>query len=143
MVLAAALSAAGMVSAQEVESRPKQEAHGAEARKSLTNEERATREAERMAKKLTLSEEQQQKWRLAVLERNQANAPIHEKFRGSTTPEERQDLRKQMKVHQKAFETKVNSFLTAEQKKKLAEEREKKREHHQKKGNRPNREKSN
>ena len=57
---------------------------------------------------------------MAALKRALVNQPLHEKLKGSTTPEERQAIHKEMKANNEAFETSVNFFLTADQKTKFA-----------------------
>ncbi|MBK6522692.1 MAG: hypothetical protein IPG08_10330 [Sphingobacteriaceae bacterium] len=47
------------------------------------------------------------------------NQPLHEKLKGSTTPEERQTIHKEIKANNQAFETSVNFFLTSDQKQNL------------------------
>lgn len=96
-------------------------------------DDRASREADRMAQKLGLSAEQKEQWRQAVLSKMNSNKPLREQLQGSTTPGERENIRKEMRLNQQVFENKVNGFLTDAQKKQLADERQKRREHHDKK----------
>lgn len=90
-------------------------------KKDQTPEDKAKMEAQRAAKQLTLTTEQQTSWEAAALKRNSANKPLHDKLQGSTTPEERKELHKQAKVNNDAFKTKVEAFLTPEQKVKMEE----------------------
>lgn len=99
-----------------------------ENRKNLTPEERAKKSANHAEKKLALTAQQKADWEVAALKRNMVNDPLHEQLKGSTTPEQRKDIHKQIKANNDAFETSVNFFLTPEQKTKftaLKEERKK------------------
>jgi Spy/CpxP family protein refolding chaperone len=89
----------------------------------LNPDEKARREAARMKDLLNLSNEQERGWESAALERMSATAPMREKLKGATTPEERQELRKKMRENKVAFDTKIASLLTPEQQTKLREER--------------------
>ncbi|MBA3682370.1 MAG: hypothetical protein H0W73_14600 [Bacteroidetes bacterium] len=90
-----------------------------EAKKEHTPEERAKKAATWAEKKLGLNADQKSQWEVAALKRVMANQPYHEKLKGSTTPEERKELRGNMKTNYDAFETSVNGFLTPEQKSKF------------------------
>lgn len=79
-------------------------------------QEKAKFYSERLGKELGLSDEQKTKWEAAALERMQANEPIKEKLKGSTTPEERRKLHTQAKANHDKFDATVATFLTAEQK---------------------------
>ncbi len=81
-----------------------------------TPEEKAKMEANKAEKDLGLNAEQKMKWQNAALERISENAPLREKMKGSTTPEEREKLRSQMKLGKDKFDTNINSFLTSDQK---------------------------
>jgi Spy/CpxP family protein refolding chaperone len=63
-----------------------------------------------------------------------ADKPLREKMKGSTTPEERMDLRKQMMNNRKTFDTEVDTFLTPDQKTKRSELKAKRKSEHHKKG---------
>jgi len=89
-------------------------------KKNLTPEERAKKGANHAEKKLGLTAQQKADWEVAALKRALVNQPLHEKLKGSTTPEERQAIHKEMKANNEAFETSVNFFLTADQKTKFA-----------------------
>ncbi len=89
-------------------------------KKELTPEERAKTGANHAEKKLGLTAQQKADWEVAALKRNLVNQPLHEKLKGSTTPEERQTIHKEIKANNQAFETSVNFFLTADQKTKFA-----------------------
>lgn len=93
----------------------------------LTPEERAKKGANHAEKKLGLDATQKANWEVAALKRNMANQPLHEKLKGSTTPEDRKEIHKQMKANNDAFEVSVNGFLTAEQKTKFAAMKEERR----------------
>lgn len=90
------------------------------AKKELTPEERAKKGANHAEKKLGLSAQQKADWEVAALKRAMVNQPLHEQLKGSTTPEQRKDIHKQIKANNDAFETSVNFFLTADQKTKFA-----------------------
>jgi len=91
-------------------------------------EEKAKKDAERAEKDLGLTADQKNKWEAAALKRITANTPYREKMKGSTTPDERRDLHKQMLVNAKTFDADVNAFLTEDQKKKKQELRAKRKE---------------
>jgi hypothetical protein len=100
---------------------------------------RAKHEAEKAAKTLTLTADQQASWENAARDRITQNAPIADKLKGSTTPTERKELRKQMDANFKQFETMVTGMLTPDQKKKFdatkeerKEKMEERHEHHHK-----------
>lgn len=91
-------------------------------------EEKAKADAERAEKDLGLTADQKNKWESAALKRITANTPYREKMKGSTTPDERRDLHKQMLLNAKTFDAEVNAFLTEDQKKKKQELRSKRKE---------------
>ncbi|MCE3258633.1 MAG: hypothetical protein K0S12_274 [Bacteroidetes bacterium] len=93
----------------------------------MTPEERAKKGAERAGKELGLSAEQKTQWEAAALERIKANQPLHEKMKGSTTPEERKSLHAQGKANVEKFDATVTAFLTAEQKTKWTAMKEKRK----------------
>lgn len=95
-----------------------------ESRKEMTPEERAKKGADHAEKKLGLNADQKSQWEVAALKRNMVNQPLHEQLKGSTTPEQRKDIHKQIKANNDAFETSVNAFLTAEQKTKFVQMKE-------------------
>jgi hypothetical protein len=95
-----------------------------ESRKEMTPEERAKKGAAHAEKKLGLNADQKSQWEVAALKRNMVNQPLHEQLKGSTTPEQRKDIHKQIKANNDAFETSVNFFLTAEQKTKFVQMKE-------------------
>lgn len=99
-------------------------------KKDLTPEERAKKAAEWAGKKLGLSAQQKSDWEVAVLKREMANKPFHDKLKGSTTPEERNDLHTQIRANRDAFEATINGFLTAEQKTKFEQIKKQKQEAH-------------
>lgn len=84
--------------------------------KNKTPEERAKHNANVAEKKLGLTADQKVKFEAAALERINANMPLREKLKGSTTPEERKTTRNQIKTNHDKFETTVETFLTPEQK---------------------------
>ena len=96
-------------------------------KKQFSPEERAKKDAERAEKKLALSNEQKTKWELAALERAKANAPLKEKMKGCTTPDDRKDIHKQMTLNKINFDTTVMAMLNNDQK--VQYEQEKKMRH--------------
>lgn len=78
--------------------------------------ERSKKEADRARQELGLDPTQTTKWESASLDRMKANDPLKEKLNGSTTPDERMALRKQMKSNGDKFDETVNGFLNADQK---------------------------
>ncbi|MGZ3919133.1 MAG: hypothetical protein ACXVNM_08085 [Bacteroidia bacterium] len=122
--------------AQDTKQGPSKEKGG----KNLSPEDRAKKSANRAEKEFSLTADQKTKWEAATLERIKANAPLREKMKGSTTPEERKKLHADAKVNIDKFENTVKGFLTAEQKTKFdakTEEMKKKRMEHQKDGKEP------
>ncbi|MCE3228251.1 MAG: hypothetical protein K0S32_2802 [Bacteroidetes bacterium] len=112
----------GVISAQDAAgSKPKTE------KSKMTPEERAKKGAAHAEKELGLNADQKAKWEAAALERIKANAPIHEKMKGSTTPEERKTLHQQGKVNIDKFDATVTAFLTADQKTKWTAMKEKRK----------------
>lgn len=108
---------AGTVLAQDAEKSGKGQGKG-QSMKNSTPEERAKQRANAAEKKLGLTADQKVKFEAAVLERINANMPLREKLKGSTTPEERKATREQIKANHDKFETTVDAFLTPEQKSK-------------------------
>lgn len=98
-----------------------------EQKQNMSPDERAAKDAAWAESKLGLNADQKSKWQQASIERINANAPLREKMRGSTTPEEREQLRKEMKANGDKFDATVTAFLTAEQKTKYTDAR---RHHH-------------
>lgn len=121
------------VLAQDAEGNGKGKGHGkggvkGENMKNKTPEERAKHGANWAEKKLTLTPDQKTKWEAAALERITANAPLRDKLKGSTTPEERKATRTQIKANQDKFNTTVDGFLTPEQKTKWDAEKKQRKE---------------
>lgn len=99
----------------------------------LSPEERAKKDAGRAEKDLGLNSTQKSQWEAASLKMMAANKPYRDKMSGSTTPEERMELKKQMRVNAKVFDDEVDGFLTPDQKAKWAELRVKHKDgHHEK-----------
>ena len=105
-----------------------------EAMKNATPEERAKHEATRAEKQLSLTADQKTKWEAAALERINANGPIKEKMKGSTTPEERKTLHSQAKVNFDKFDASIGSFLTADQKTKFEQMKKDRKDKREAKG---------
>ncbi len=100
-----------------------------------TPEEHAKHGSEWAAKNLGLDAAQKSKWESAALTRINANAPLREKLKGSTTPDERKATHKEMKANMDKFDSDVNLFLTADQKVKWEKiKADKKAKHKGKKG---------
>jgi hypothetical protein len=89
---------------------------------------RARHEAERAEKQLGLTAEQKSKWENAARERATANEPLREKLAGTTAPEEKRELQKQLKGNKDHFESTVYGFLTPEQKNKYEQMKKERRE---------------
>ena len=101
-----------------------------EQRKHLTPDERAEKDVAWAQKQLGINAEQSGKWKAASLERSRANESLREKLKGSTTPEERKQMREQMKSNSDKFETTVTSLLTPEQKTKFEQRKKERRDRH-------------
>ncbi len=78
-------------------------------------EDKAAKEANKAEKELGLSADQKSKWQAAALTRINANKPLIEKMQGSTTPEERKQLKSQIRTNGLSFDQTVNAMLTPEQ----------------------------
>lgn len=96
--------------------------------KNASPEEKAKKGTEHAAKKLGLTDDQKPKWEAAALTRIKANEPHRDRLKGSTTPEERKEIHKQVRANNEAFDKSVNEFLTADQKTKWEAEKKERRE---------------
>lgn len=106
-----------------------------EQKKNLSPADQAKRSADKAEKKLGLSADQKAKWEVAETQHLTANAPLKERMNGSTTPEERKQIQKEVKSNNDLFESTVKTFLTSDQftkfqqlKKEKQEERKSKRQ---------------
>ncbi len=81
----------------------------------LSAEEKAAKEANKAEKELGLSADQKSKWQAAALKRLHTNKPLIEKMQGSTTPEERKQLKSEIRTNGKTFDQTVSAMLTPEQ----------------------------
>lgn len=100
----------------------------------LSVDERVKRNSEKVEKELGLTADQKAKWAAAAKERMLANQPIREKLNGSTTPEERKELRQKAKANNDKFDAAVNAFLTPEQKTKFEGMKKNRMDKHKGKG---------
>lgn len=87
--------------------------------KKLSIDERVKQNSAKAEKELLLSAEQKQKWEMASRQRMEANEPLRQKLEGSTTPQERKEIRGQMKINNDNFDKAVNAFLNDNQKTKF------------------------
>ncbi len=78
-------------------------------------EDKALKESNKAEKELALNAEQKAKWQAAALTRINANQPLIEKMQGSTTPEERKQLKSQIRTNGQTFDQTVSAMLTTEQ----------------------------
>ena len=107
-----------------------------QAGKDMSPEAKAKQETQNATKKLGLSADQASSWEKASLTRLIANKPYMEKMQGSTTPQERKELKVKLKENGAQFDNTVNGFLNAEQKGKWEEwKKEKRAKAHQKMNN--------
>lgn len=119
---------AGATAAVEAQNAPAtNETKQESTKKKPSPEERAKKGAAKAEKELGLNADQKAKWEAAALERMKANGPLHEKLKGSTTPEERKAIHAQAKANRDKFEATVNGFLTPEQKTKFDQLKETKK----------------
>jgi hypothetical protein len=81
----------------------------------VSAEDKANKEATKAEKELGLSADQKAKWQAAALTRINANKPLIEKLQGSTTPEERKQLKSEIRTNGQTFDTSVNGMLNPEQ----------------------------
>lgn len=130
LALVATTTLATAQTAGKKEGNDKARAVKKEQMKNMSPDERAKHNTEKMTAKLGLTPDQASQWQAAALELHNKNQPLREQMQGSTTPQQRETLRGQMKENRQAFNTKVETFLTAEQKHTLAQE---KKQHHGKK----------
>ena len=98
-----------------------------QANKDMSPEAKAKQETQNATKKLGLSADQASSWEKASLTRINASKPYMEKMQGSTTPQERKELKVKLKENGAQFDNTVNGFLTAEQKTKWDEWKKEKR----------------
>lgn len=103
----------------------------------LSPQERAVKNAERAEKELGLTAEQKTKWQTASLTKINANEAVKQKMQGSTTPEERKELHKQMRLNKAKFELDVFAFLSPEQKVKYDAAKTKHHSHQTHKAHKP------
>ncbi len=89
---------------------------GNEQKKQHSPEEHAKKSAEWATKNLGLDASQVTKWQSAALTRITANAPLREKLKGATTPDDRKATHQQLKANMDKFDAEVSTFLTADQK---------------------------
>jgi len=85
----------------------------------MSVEARAKNNSNKAEKELALTADQKIKWEAASIDRIKQNEPIKQKMQGSTTPEERKNLREQMRANNQKFEQTVLTFLTPDQKTKF------------------------
>lgn len=108
--------------------------HEKHVRQEMTPEQRAERETQRMAKELSLTTEQQAKFKSFALERMNEAAPLRAKMKSNTDKTERGQLFKDMKGIREKFDSNVKSILTEEQLPKWDERKKEmhhRRHHHQ------------
>jgi hypothetical protein len=113
LVMAAGLAMAG--NAQDVQAAPGTN-NRMQADRNASPQDRARHNADRAEKDLGLTADQKAKWEAAVLERATANEPLKKQMDGATTPDQRKQIRQQMKANEDKFETTVSTFLSADQK---------------------------
>jgi hypothetical protein len=84
--------------------------------KQLSLDERVKQNSAKAEKELLLNTDQKLKWETASRQRMEANEPLRKKLEGSTTPQERKEIRGQMKINNDNFDKAVNAFLNDNQK---------------------------
>ncbi|MBA2612902.1 MAG: hypothetical protein H0U95_13090 [Bacteroidetes bacterium] len=102
-----------------------------ESKKEQTPEERSKSAANWAEKKLGLNAEQKSQWEVAALKRSMVNQRLHDRLKGTTTPDERKIIHEEIKGNVDAFDGTVNAFLTPEQKTKFEAIKKQKHEAHQ------------
>lgn len=90
--------------------------YGNQQRENLTPQQRAQKDADRAEKQLALTADQKARWGAAALERANANEPLQQKMKASTTPDERKSIRNQMEGNKEKFNAAIASILTPDQK---------------------------
>lgn len=116
-IMLALAFAAGLSSVTMAQNTKHQHEKGDKAQ--MSPEDRAKKSANRAEKEFGLSADQKTKWEAATLERIKANAPLRDKMKGPTTPDERKKIHGDVKANNEKFETTVKGFLTADQKTKF------------------------
>lgn len=117
ILLSALLISAGLMQAQTRSEKAAGEKTGNE-RVARTPDEKVALQVQRAEKDLALTATQKAEWERISLERILANEPLKEKLKGSTTPEERKEIRQQMRSNQERFHNSAQKILTPEQKEK-------------------------
>lgn len=132
IALAAAMFVATAGVAQQNDSKTDRRHRHEKIQSNRTPDEQAKHEAERATKRFALTADQNQQWQTAALKRINTERPILEQLKGSTTPEQRGELRSQMKSARKQFHSDVQAFLTDEQKETWKKEKEERMKKHPK-----------
>lgn len=88
-------------------------------KKDLSKNDRIKNQMAKVEKELGLNADQKLKWQAASKERMESNQPLRLKLNGSTTPEERKQIRQQLKANNNRFDQEVSAFLNPDQKTKL------------------------
>ncbi len=91
----------------------------------LTIEQRVDKETAKATAALGLTDTQKAKFKQFTLDRFNANKPLREKAKASTSKTEKQALHAQMKANTEKYFTSVNGILTAEQQPKWADHKKK------------------
>src|SRR4051812_42311821 len=86
--------------------------HANQKNQNLSPDKQAKKETQRVSQKLSLTKDQEAQWEQAAKERISASEPIKAQMNGSTTPEERKQLKQKMQLNRDAFEKKTEIFLT-------------------------------
>lgn len=81
----------------------------------ISPETRARKQAAHAQIELDLNETQTDQWEKVALGHFQANLNLQIQLKGSTTPDERKRLRREINNNNQTFKTTVKSFLNAEQ----------------------------
>ncbi len=121
IIAAALLMSLNSVGVSQTINSSKHESESKHERKNLSLDERSKKEAEKAQRDLSLNAQQKVKWQEASLTRIKSNTPLKEKIKGSTTPEEREQIRRQMRTNNQNFDSSIASILTPDQKTKLEE----------------------
>lgn len=124
-IFISALAASSLLNAQDVNV-----AKAPETVKTEKPEQRAQRDANRASESLGLSPEQKAKWESAALERINANAPLKEKLKSSSSDGDKKQIRDQMRLNAKRFDETVSAFLSPEQKAKWDTQKQERKEKH-------------
>jgi hypothetical protein len=90
----------------------------------MSPEQRAQHSADKAEKRYALKPDQKSEWQSAAMQHAVENQNLRMRMKGSTTPEERKEIRHMARENKNQFVERVNMFLDAEQKAKFEKDRQ-------------------